>query len=595
MDKRFYFERNLLALSQKDPALCSRLSGAVTTLGRYRFLDSRTGESVPALVDAGGTAHPLHSVVDPRREGTRLIAALGDVGFLIFFGLGGGYHIAAALERQEIHRILVIDYDINGIAELLASRDYIHIFNDPRVQLLIDPSPELLKQLILTTFQPALYGGIRVSPLRTRTEQDQDRFNHAGEAVKLAISSLSTDYSVQAFFGTRWFSNIIRNLFRAAEQTRPLPPVRRAAICAAGPSLDLQLPLLGKDRSSRYIIATDTSLGSLLRGGIEPDAVVSIDCQHISYYHFMAGYPRHIPLFLDLASPPLLTSLPAELRFFSGGHPLTRYIARYWRPLPLLDTSGANVTYAALSLAEHLGAECIELYGADFSYPLGRTYARGAYIYPYFEVRQNRLNTLEARHSAFLYRSSSLIRRQRESPPDRELWYYETPQMTRYREGIETKARSLEGILIPIPGLGAPIELPGKPHPPQGAGIDCGVNPSGGKAAEPIRLFSAGRMLMGAGDFLTAYRRKVRELPRIEQSVSAYLQGLSGEEGLLLSTLLPGAAALKRRTPGLEGRDLLEAVRNYALEELDRVISRAGYHARAAYPTKESGTSSPPP
>ncbi|MDR3145629.1 MAG: DUF115 domain-containing protein [Treponema sp.] len=580
MDKRFYFERNLLALSQKDPALCSRLSGAVTTLGRYRFLDSRTGESIPALVDAGGTAHPLHSVVDPRREGTRLIAALGDAGFLIFFGLGGAYHVAAALERQEIHRILVIDYDINGIAELLASRDYVHIFNDPRFRLLVDPSPELLKQYILETFQPALYGGIRVSPLRTRTEQDQDLFGRAGEAVKEAINSLSTDYSVQAFFGTRWFSNIIRNLSRAEERTRPLPPVRRTAICAAGPSLDSQLPLLGEDRSSRYIIATDTSLGALLRGGIEPDAVVSIDCQHISYYHFMAGYPRRIPLFLDLASPPLLASLSAEVRFFSGGHPLTRYIARYWRPLPLLDTSGANVTYAALSLAEQLGAEYIELYGADFSYPLGRTYARGAYIYPYFENRQNRLNTLEARHSAFLYRSPSLLRRRREAAPpdwapDRELWYYETPQLSRYREGIETKARALEGTLVAVPGLGAPIELP----------------PPGGRAAEPIRLFSAGRMLMGAADFLRAYRRKVRELPRIERSVSAYLQGLSGEEGLLLGTLLPGAAALKRRSPGLEGRDLLEAARNYALGELDRVISRAGYQARAAYPTKESGTS----
>jgi hypothetical protein len=330
--------------------------------------------------------------------------------------------------------------------------------------------------------------------------------------------------------------------------------------------------------------------------------VVSIDCQHISYYHFMAGYPRHIPLFLDLASPPLLASLPAEVRFFSGGHPLTRYIARYWRPLPLLDTSGANVTYAALSLAEYLGAEYVELYGADFSYPLGRTYSRGAYIYPYFEIRQNRLNTLETRHSAFLYRSPSLLRRQREAAapdwsPEGELWYYETPQLKRYREGIETKARSMGGTLVAVPGLGAPIELPGKPCRREAGGqaddSDYGVDFPGLKAAEPIRLFSAGRMLMGAGDFLADYREKIRELPRIEGSVSAYLQGLSGEEGLLLSTLLPGAAALKRRVPSLEGRDLLEGTRNYALKELDRVIPRGGYQARAAYPTKESGA--PPP
>jgi hypothetical protein len=580
VDKQFYFERNLLALSQKDPALCSRLSGAETTRGRYRFLDSRTGETVPALVDPGGTAHPLHSLVDPRREGTRLIAALRDPGFLILLGLGGAYHAAAALERREIHQVLVVDFDINGIAELLASREYIHIFNDPRFQLLIDPPPEFLKEYILETFQPVLYGGIRVSPLRTRTEQDQPLFNRVGEAVKEAIDTLSADYSVQAYFGTRWFSNIIRNLFRAEDQAGPLSPVRKVAICAAGPSLDTQLPLLRENRSSRYIIATDTSLGSLLREGIEPDAVVSIDCQHISYYHFMAGYPRRIPLFLDLASPPLLASLSAEPRFFSGGHPLTRYISRYWRPLPLLDTSGANVTYAALSLAEQLGAERIELYGADFAYPLGRTYTRGAYIYPYFEAGQNRLNPLEARHSAFLYRSPSL-RRRGACPPDKDLWYYETPQLSRYREGIEAKARSLGGILTAVPGLGAPITLSREADPrarPQAhSQARTGGEPESGgaperPAREPIRLFSAGRMAMGAGDFLAAYRAKIRKLPEAGDQMSTYLRSLSGEDGLLLSTLLPGAAALKRRSPALEGRDLLEAVRTYALGELDRVL-----------------------
>jgi hypothetical protein len=60
MDKRFFFERNLLALSPHNPALCSRLSGAETTLDRYRFLEARSGGIVPALVDRSGAAHPLH-------------------------------------------------------------------------------------------------------------------------------------------------------------------------------------------------------------------------------------------------------------------------------------------------------------------------------------------------------------------------------------------------------------------------------------------------------------------------------------------------------------------------------------------------------
>jgi hypothetical protein len=188
---------------------------------------------------------------------------------------------------------------------------------------------------------------------------------------------------------------------------------------------------LADKRKDLFLIAADTSLPALLSAGLEPDAVVSIDCQHISYYHFMAGIPKETLLFLDLASPPLLTGLGAKTRFFSGGHPLTRYISRYWRPFPEVDTSGANVSYAALSLAELLGARTVELYGADFSYPLGLTYARGSYLYPFFEKSQNRLNSLEALHSAFLYRSPL----SKHSGPGAS-WYYETKPLGMYRQRL---------------------------------------------------------------------------------------------------------------------------------------------------------------
>jgi hypothetical protein len=566
MDKQYFFERNLLALSQKDPALCSRLSGAETTRGRYRFLDARSGESVPALTDSSGAAHPLHSLMDPRREGERIIAAtLGAPetsgasnfagGYLVLLGLGGGYSAEAALKRQDIHHLTVVDYDMHGIAELLASKEYIHIFQDPRFYLLVDPNPEILEAFILETYRPLFYGGIKVLPLRTRTELDPAGFGKAGEAIKRAIDRLAGDYSVQAYFGTRWFSNIIRNLFRAEEPERPLPPVRKVSIIAAGPSLDIQLSHLEENRRSRFIISGDTALPALLHRGIKPDGVISIDCQHISYYHFMAGLPGDIPLFMDLASPPLLASLTGNPRFFSGGHPLTRYISRYWRPFPCLDTSGMNVTHAALSLAEYMGAEEIELYGADFSYPQGRTYARGTYIHPYFETRQTRLNPQEAQASAFLYRSFPLNK----AEGDRGRWYYVTPLLQNYREGIEAKARSLDAALTAVPGLGAPIGLP-KPRTFR-------------VKRESLRLFSAGKAAAGARQFLEAYRNDIAALPLPGRNITAFLRELTEQESFVLTTLLPAGAAIQRRRPGLTTPEALEAVRAYCLEELDKVLA----------------------
>ncbi|MDR1058445.1 MAG: DUF115 domain-containing protein [Treponema sp.] len=553
MDKQYFFERNLLALSRAGGDLCSRLSGAETTLNRYKFLTARSGEEVPALVDPSGAAHPLHSLVDPRREGRRIAESVKGGGFLIILGLGGGFHAAAVLEQEDFDRVLVIDYDINGMAELLCSGDYVPLFKDPRFYLLADPSPKEIEDAVLALYQPVLSGGIRVLPLRSRTALDNRTFLEAGRIIEGAIEKVSADYSVQAYFGKRWFSNILRNLPRAAEFTPPLPPIGRAAVSAAGPSLDRQLPLLKKKRGELFLLAADTSLPKLLSEGIRPDGVVSIDCQHISYYHFMAGLPPETLLFVDLASPPLIASCSLRPRFFSGGHPLTRYISRHWRSLPEVDSSGANVAYAALSLACELGAREIELYGADFSYPLGLSYARGCYIYPFFEKQQNRLKPLEAQASAFIYRGP-LEKKTREDG----LWYYETKSLGFYRRGLEEKARTTDRRIIPIPGMGAPIHIEPQPEAP--------------RPPRTITLFASGKPRTAPREFLETYRDGIKKLPAEEQRASRYLEGLTGEEHSLFMTLLPGAAALKRREPALPFPELIKKIRASSINEINRVL-----------------------
>ncbi|GHV74539.1 hypothetical protein AGMMS49940_18410 [Spirochaetia bacterium] len=590
MDKGFFFERNLLALSRFDPSLCSRLSGAETTRGRYKFIESRSGELIPALVDSSGAAHPLHSLVDPRREGTRLVSTLGsdgtDPGFLIIFGLGGGFHVEAALERPGTEWVTVIDFDIHGAAELLSSREYIGIFNDPRFRLLLDPSPPALEKHLLDRYKPGICGGIALLPLRTRTDIGRQLFTEATRVIKSAIDTVSADYSVQAYFGKRWFSNIIRNLPQAEQSLPALPPIRSAAICAAGPSLDFQIPLLCETRKKKerpFIIAADTALPSLLSAGLEPDAVISIDCQHISYYHFMAGLPERTMLFLDLASPPLVASRSARPYFFSGGHPLTRYLSRHWRPIPELDTSGANVGYAALSLAEYLGARNIELYGADFSYPAGVTYARGSYIRGLFENRQNRCASLETLHSAFLYRTP--LSKQKS---EQDYWYYETKALAMYRRRLEDKVRSITAgataQVSAIPGMGAPINLEAASR--EDGGPETKAAPNSWVTPFPVsirretpagsggvyRLFASGKASMTAREFLRQYRNNIESLPVLAGPVQPYLTALSREENTIFTTLLPSMAAIKHRLPDSDIPGVVQAVREYSIKELDKVL-----------------------
>jgi hypothetical protein len=232
-----------------------------------------------------------------------------------------------------------------------------------------------------------------------------------------------------------------------------------------------------------------------------------------------------------------------------------------------VDTSGANVTYAALSLAELLGAKTVELYGADFSYPLGITYARGTYIYPFFEKRQNRLNSLEALHSAFLYRTPL----SKQYNGSGNSWYYETKPLGMYRQRLEEKARVLNAAISAVPGMGPPLLAASRQVPRLEQNSAPGSARWSGNST-PLRIFASGRAAMGGKAFLLSYREKIAGLPVLTGGVHAYLEKLSRDDQMVFTTLLPAAAALKRREPELCVSSLMEAVRRFCISALDRVL-----------------------
>jgi hypothetical protein len=544
-----YFEKNLRALSKGDPALARRLSDAreIPPERPYTFPLSRDGKLVPALAGPGATERALHSLFSPHKEAVRLIATRKDEGFIIFLGLGGGFYAAAALETEEkpAQQFLIIDFDAPSIAELFTRIDYTGIINDSRVHFLIDPSGTEIVRFILDHYQPVLMNGLRAFPLRARVEADPAAFSRAERAISEAIKRVSADFSVQSHFGLRWFSNIVRNLDRIEAYRNPMiGKIEKTAVIAAGPSLDSQLPLIEEIRGKTFIIATDTSLPALLHAGIEADAVISIDCQLWSYNHFMQGLPATIPLYLDIASPPSVAACSPHPRFFSSGHPLAAYLSQTWMPLPALDTSGGNVTYAAISLAESLGARSTLLFGADFAYPSGLTYARGTWLYPFYEKQHTRFSPSETLFSTLLFRTP-LHKRIR---PD-GAWYYETPALVSYRTALEEA--SLRTTLQPAAGFGAPLAI-------QSAALPT---------LPTLPPFIAGPPR--ASQFLTAYRERIARLSFPAPATTA--------DHPIFTTLLPTAAAIKYRNPGMNHETLFEATRNHCLNVLAGQLGRACY------------------
>jgi hypothetical protein len=279
----------------------------------------------------------------------------------------------------------------------------------------------------------------------------------------------------------------------------------------------------------------------------------------------MRRLPPGIPLFLDLSSPPLLTRLAKTPFFFSGGHPLSAYVTHFFRAFPVIDTSGANVTFASLSLAECLGASVVELYGADFSYPKGKLYTRPAYLYPYFHRRQDRFRPVENFAASFLYGAKSLRRIENDST-----WYYETRALGMYREKFEQKVSSANIVLNAAPGEGAAVKF---------SAADGGSgNPNLIFGNMPLQLLAAGKPLCGAKDFLETYRKNIGELPLPEENITIYQRKLSDMQRLIFTTLLPAAAAVKYRCAEGSAKELLSAVKDYCITEISRVCAaRSGF------------------
>jgi hypothetical protein len=557
---------NLSALGGIDPLLASRLNREKPN----RELVFLNAGGLPVPARAGPRPRPYHSSVDPQQEGRRLAAQYSECGYLVALGLGGGYHLAPLLAHPALGRLLIVERDAalaRAVLERIELRD---LLGDRRVRLLLGPEPAEVAAALLAEYLPALHGGLQTMPLRAGVEEHKDYYRRVVAAIQQALGQAAGDYSVQVRFGKRWYLNTLANLERAERCSLDLAPVARAAVAGAGPSLEGQIEELQKLRPRPFLIAADTALPALLGRGLTPELVVSIDCQLSSYHHFLQGLPRRVPLVLDLASPPVLTRLANRILFFASAHPLAQYLSARFRPLPFLDTSGGNVAQAAVSVALALGARELFLLGLDFSYPEGKPYSRGTYLYPLFGSNASRLAPLEGSLLSFVYGRPGLYRER-----SRGSLRFGTSQLRGYKERLEALARTAAARFTSLPGRGVALELPERSPPAVTEGPRDG-------APEGSRDGAAGDLLDGAPaftdwrTFLQRYVRGLEGLAAPPEAAGRFLLELDPESRKLWATLLPAAASLREELPPAEreGRRVLERAREWSVATARRLLDR---------------------
>ncbi len=543
------YNKNLLSLSSRNNQLAIDL-GKSDISNDVIFKESKKGPIIP-IIRFNKKERPLHSTFDPEKEGLRFYVNSKANGYLVFLGLGAAYHIKPFIEQSDVSEILIIDHDISIFKAILSNLDLSQFLLNRRIKILIDPDLDFVKNYLLSNYLPAVSGNLHILNLRSRFEQEQNYFTNIRSGIKELLTSLSDDFSVQSHFGKRWFSNTLSNLKTAQSVKNVLPPIKRAIITGAGPSLESQLPALKLNRENSFLIATDTSLTFLIKHGITPDLVISIDCQHITYHHFLSGFPKDVPLVLDLASPSWLTRLSNNIVFFTSGHPFSQLVNTKWRSFPYIDTSGGNVSHAAISLADKLGAKEILLFGVDFSYPKGKSYARGTYLYPYFISKSLRTNPGENSFVSFIFYNKHTVKKLKSYG----ITYTTTPMIS-YKKRLESASKNINAKIIQIESLGEVLDLPEKL-----------IN----NLTNITPFFSAGSCSSSWETFLNEYRERLKKLPKPGISLSEYYSRLNPEQKQLCATLYPAAAALRRSgEKKVNGAMILTEAIEWTLDQIEK-------------------------
>jgi hypothetical protein len=380
------FDRNLELLRGRDPELALRVAGAAVdalTLGpaagggfwaRYR--------GVP-----GGAPLLLHSQVDPAGEAALLVDGVktGGQSHFVVLGLGLGYHVFELLRRTEAAgaRVLVVEADAAVLRAAMTVHDVSPLAGD-RVTLCVGRDRAAVGRALDAFLNAQAVGGLRIVEHPASVRVRAGYYQEVREGIRDAVNSLLIAVNTVIHYCHTWQLNHLLNL----PATVFCPGVAGlfgrfsgvpAFIVGAGPSLNKNGHLLAGVRGCGLVLACDTALRPLLRAGVAPDVVMSIDGSDLNYKNF-AGVDA--PDTTLVAEPMTVHRIVAEYRgpllIASFGGPVMDWVEGFCGKKGELK-SGGSVSTAALHFAHRMGCNPIVFVGQDLSYPGGIAYAQGTF------------------------------------------------------------------------------------------------------------------------------------------------------------------------------------------------------------------------
>lgn len=352
----------------------------------------------------------------PEKEAEKIIAEISNsYNIFLVLGVGSGILIKKLCKNFPDAKILAMEKNESDLDFLSQLQIIQELKQNPNCLFF---SANNLIQVLLNSYIPSIHGDLRIIEQRAWIQENKDDILQIKNDLSLALKKISADFSVQSHFGKIWQHNIFSNLKLFSKnksdfsQTK-IPLDKIAVVVAAGPSLDKTKEELLRNRNLYFVISTDTAISVLLKSGIIPDAILSIDGQLVSATHFLfknKDLLKNTIFIFDLcansSAVKKIYEFSKKILFSISAHPLCEYIKSFFSSSFIsLQNGSGTVTIAALDFAIKAGFKSIQIFGADFSYTNGKPYTKGTYLDKEFGKIQNKIDCLEKKFVSLMFRT----------------------------------------------------------------------------------------------------------------------------------------------------------------------------------------------
>lgn len=384
------FAQNMEALEKRYPDLAKRVTEAKDN-PFYRLIQAKNGKP-NVLIKKDSDFFMLYDNDDPVKYCDEYLNNLSmNYGpIVVFMGLGLGYHLDRYFkllgERLGTREIVVFEKDISLFRLALKMGDFRQVLSQPTIHFFVGESPEetyvKLKTEILSrgNLKIALKS-LKVIPLPVNIMLDGEYYQRVLFTLKRAVRQimvLTGNDSLDSFVGLENVMNNVEHIFSNPGINTLFGKFegRPGVLVAAGPSLNKNMHFLHGLRDNALIISCDASLLPLMKKGIRPHLVTSlertpgVDLFYTGIEDFSGIYFMALPILM----PEVLDAFKGRKFIAYRGYSHFDWLEEE-KGSVIVGTSVANLCFQILKA---LGCDPIILIGQDLAYAAdGDTHVKG--------------------------------------------------------------------------------------------------------------------------------------------------------------------------------------------------------------------------